>query len=218
MTGFSSVLAPSCFVYHAGSGITRAEGMIGDGDHIVHAHQSIIDQRYPRYHSELVAFTASKVTDGLKERGLRAIVRAAARDRGYRIEVSRLSHRTGDEGRVRFVIEPDATAPVISGWYEGFRAEFAVGARRGHPHRDLDRRSATRGDQDLQPGTGLRSPAPRAGRRAGQAPSANLPIVNPSSEAESPGPAPRSPLEVVQSSLSAAGSSKFGRSALARSA
>ncbi len=124
--GFSSVLVPSCFVYHAGSGITRAEGMIGDGDHIVHAHQSIIDQRYPRYHSELVAFTASKVTERLKERGLRAIVRAAARDRGYRVEVSRLSHRTGDEGRVRFVIEPDAAVPVISGWYEGFRADFAV--------------------------------------------------------------------------------------------
>lgn len=126
--GFSSVLAPSCFVYHAGSGITRAEGMIGDGDHIVHAHQSIIDQRYPRYHSELVAFGASKVTEGLKERGLQAIVRAAARERGYRVEVSRLSHRTGDEGRVRFVVEPDAVVPVLSGWYEGFRADFAIEA------------------------------------------------------------------------------------------
>ena len=41
------MLAPSCFVYHAGSGITRAEGMIGDGDVTVHAHQSIIDERYP---------------------------------------------------------------------------------------------------------------------------------------------------------------------------
>ena len=124
--GFSSVLVPSCFVYHAGSGITRAEGMVGQGDHIVHAHQSIIDHRHPHYRSELIAFTASNVTDQLKERGLRAIVRAAARDRGYRVEVSRLSHRTGDESRVRFVIEPDATVPVICGWYEGFRADFAV--------------------------------------------------------------------------------------------
>ncbi len=124
--GFSSVLAPSCFVYHAGSGITQAEGRIRDGNQIVDAHQSIIDERYPDYRSELLAFTASTVTQELRERGLRAIVRAAARDRGYRVEVSRLSHRTGDESRVRFVIEPDAEVPVIRGWYEGFCADFAV--------------------------------------------------------------------------------------------
>ena len=68
--GYHSVLAPSCFVYHAGSGITKAEGLIGDGDHIVHAHQAIIDQRYPLYTSQLIALSASSIIDGMRERGL----------------------------------------------------------------------------------------------------------------------------------------------------
>ena len=33
--GYHSVLAPSCFVYHAGSGITKAEGIIGESDRAV---------------------------------------------------------------------------------------------------------------------------------------------------------------------------------------
>ncbi len=72
--GFTSVLAPSCFVYHAGSGITRAEGLVGRGDHIVHAHQAIIDERYPLYRSQLAAFVASSIPGGMKERALRRIL------------------------------------------------------------------------------------------------------------------------------------------------
>ncbi len=56
--GYTSVLAPSCFVYHAGSGITKAEGLVGDGDRTVNAHQAIIDQRYPLYISQLIALPA----------------------------------------------------------------------------------------------------------------------------------------------------------------
>ena len=127
--GFTSVLAPSCFVYHAGSGITRAEGMIGDGngDVIVHAHQSIIDERYPLYRSQLISFVASSIPDGMRERGLRRIIQSAARDRGYRLEVSRLSARPDDAGRVRFIVNSDNTGPVISAVYQGFEAFFEVG-------------------------------------------------------------------------------------------
>src|SRR3984957_4863267 len=64
--GYKSVLAPSCFVYHAGSGITKAEGLIGDGDHIVHAHQAIIDERYPLYSSQLTALFSSSIIDGMR--------------------------------------------------------------------------------------------------------------------------------------------------------
>ena len=125
--GFSSALAPSCFVYHAGSGITRAEGMVGQGDHIVHAHQAIIDERYPLYRSQLVAFVASSIPGGMQERALRRLILRAARDNGYLLEVSRLSARSGDTDRVRFVIEPDLSGPMINALYEGFRTSFAVG-------------------------------------------------------------------------------------------
>ncbi len=43
--GYRSVLAPSCFVYHAGSGVNKVEGLVGGADHLLHAHQAIIDSR-----------------------------------------------------------------------------------------------------------------------------------------------------------------------------
>jgi GT2 family glycosyltransferase len=125
--GYNSVLAPSCFVYHAGSGITKVEGIIGDGDRIVHAHQAIIDQRYPLYRSQLIALFSSSIIDGTRERGLRRIILSAARQKGYRLEASRLHTRPGDADIVRFRIDPDGALPVITATYEGFETSFAVG-------------------------------------------------------------------------------------------
>ncbi len=86
--GYRSVLAPSCFVYHAGSGITEAEGIIGDGDKIVHAHQAIIDERYPLYRSQLIAL------ERLEHRRGPARARAAAdRDRRRRANAATGSRR-----------------------------------------------------------------------------------------------------------------------------
>jgi hypothetical protein len=125
--GYRSVLVPSCFVYHAGSGITKAEGILGDGDRIVHAHQAIIDDRYPLYRSQLIALSASSIIDGMCERGLRRIILSAARRDGYRVETSRLHWRPGDVDVVRFRIDPDGGAPVITASYEGFETTFNVG-------------------------------------------------------------------------------------------
>ena len=125
--GYHSVLAPSCFVYHAGSGITKVEGLVGEGDHIVHAHQAIIDQRYPLYHSQLIALTASSIIDGMRERGENRIVISAARRNGYRLETSRLNQGPDDVDVVRFRVDPDGASPMISAAYEGFEAAFAVG-------------------------------------------------------------------------------------------
>ena len=125
--GYRSVLVPSCFVYHAGSGITKAEGILGDGDHIVHAHQAIIDDRYPLYRGQLIALSASSILDGMRERGLRRIILSAARRDGYRLETSRLHWRPGDDDVVRFRIDPEEGAPVITSTYEGFETSFAVG-------------------------------------------------------------------------------------------
>jgi GT2 family glycosyltransferase len=125
--GYKSILAPSCFVYHAGSGITKAEGLIGDGDRTVVAHQAIIDQRYPLYLSQLIALPASSILDGMRERGLRRIIISAAREKGYRLETSRLNQNAGDLDVVRFRIDPDGTAPAIIAAFEGFEAHFPVG-------------------------------------------------------------------------------------------
>jgi GT2 family glycosyltransferase len=125
--GYHSVLAPSCFVYHAGSGITKAEGLVGDGDRIVHAHQAIIDQRYPLYTSQLIALSASSIVDGMRERGLNRIVLTAARQQGYRLETSRLHQQPRDLDVVRFRIDPDGAVPMITAAYEGFETAFDIG-------------------------------------------------------------------------------------------
>ena len=99
--GYHSVLAPSCFVYHAGSGITKAEGLVGDGDRMVLAHQAIIDQRYPLYRSQLIALNASSIPDGMPRarpnpdpyfRGTPA--RLQARDQPPRPATERCRHRS----------------------------------------------------------------------------------------------------------------------------
>lgn len=125
--GYQSVLTPSCFVYHAGSGITKAEGILGDGDAIVHAHQAIIDDRYPLYRSQLIALSASSIIDGMCERGLRRIILSAARRDGYRLETSWLRGRPSDSHVVRFRVDPENAAPLIAASYEGFETSFAVG-------------------------------------------------------------------------------------------
>ncbi len=125
--GYHSALSPSCFVYHAGSGITKAEGLIGAGDRTVDAHQAIIDQRYPLYTSQLIAHLASSALDGMRERGLHQIITSAARQRGYRLETSRLHQQPCDFDAVRFRIDPDGSAPAITAAYEGFETTFAVG-------------------------------------------------------------------------------------------
>jgi GT2 family glycosyltransferase len=125
--GYKSILAPSCFVYHAGSGITKAEGLVGDGDRTVAAHQAIIEQRYPLYISQLLALPASSILDGMRERGLQRIIISAARERGYRLETSRLNQNADELDVVRFRIDPEGPAPTIIAAFEGFEAQFAVG-------------------------------------------------------------------------------------------
>ena len=128
--GYRSVLALSCFVYHAGSGINKAEGLIGGDDRLVQAHQAIIDTRYPLYMSHVDTFMASELPQKSSERAVRAIVVQAARERGYCVDVGWLAHRDGNELDVRFVVEPDGPVRALRGFYAGFeyRQEYEGGA------------------------------------------------------------------------------------------
>ncbi len=160
--GYHSALAPSCFVYHAGSGITKAEGLVGDGDRTVDAHQAIIDQRYPLYTSQLIAFAASSIIDGLRERGLRRIVLSAARQHGYRLDTSRLHQHAGDFEGVQFHIDPDG-APAVTADFEGFHVSFRRQGGRRPRDCGIDRRAAAPRSSDLRPGTS--KPGDRGGSR-----------------------------------------------------
>jgi GT2 family glycosyltransferase len=134
--GYSSVLVPSCFVYHAGSGITKVEGIIGDGDRTVDAHQAIIDQRYPLYGSQVLTLINSSLMEETRERGLRRIIVSAARERGYRLETSRL-HQNADDQIVCFRLDPDGSTPMLTATFAGFETTFALGEGGALPTAEL---------------------------------------------------------------------------------
>lgn len=125
--GYRSVLAPSCFVYHAGSGVNKVEGLVGGANRLMHAHQAIIDSRYPLYSSQIDGYWASSIPGALQERGRRAIVLDAARQDGYSLEAGWVESRLADGERVRFAITPDADVGVIVGSYLGFHCRFDIG-------------------------------------------------------------------------------------------
>jgi GT2 family glycosyltransferase len=124
--GYRSVLAPACFVYHAGSGIEEAEGSMGDGERIANTHQAIIDDRYSQYRSQLLTLLSSGTIDGIREKANGRIIICAAREKGYRLEVSRLHQNADDHDAVRFRVDPTGGVPAITATYEGFEQSFAV--------------------------------------------------------------------------------------------
>lgn len=125
--GFRSLLAPGVYVHHRGQGSTVAAGIIGIDQTSVAYHERIINFRHPRYESELVDFVCSAVLPPVQERGARALVRAAAAERGYTVEATGL-RRPAADGRVRFVIDLESGSPAFVGHFAGFAARFEVSA------------------------------------------------------------------------------------------
>jgi hypothetical protein len=125
--GYQSALVPSCFAYRAQCGMSNMQSLVGDTDRMERTRQAIIAERYPSFASQLAAFSASRVIDNLRERGLTQIVTSAARQHGYSLETSRLRQRSDDIDGVRFRIDPDGVDPTIAASYRGFEATFPAG-------------------------------------------------------------------------------------------
>jgi hypothetical protein len=125
--GYHSVLAPSCFVYDAGSDTVKVEGAGGGGNQDVRVNQAIISERHPQYLSQLTAANGSSILHDMRERGLRRIIITAARENGYRLETSHLHQNADETDVVRFRLDPDGEASVITATFEGFETHFAVG-------------------------------------------------------------------------------------------
>ena len=125
--GFRNLLAPAAFVFHYGGASTRAAGLlVGDGSTTVAAHERIIDFRHPGYRAEVDAFERAAPMSGMVARGSRAIVVAAARRWGYRVEAT--SFGAGAGAGVPFLVFPDAPDLVATGHYCGFAADILIPA------------------------------------------------------------------------------------------
>lgn len=124
--GYRSLLAPSCYVYHAGSGINKKEGLVGGTNQLMSANHDIIDIRYPLYSAQIDGYWASSLPRDLGERGCRAVVTHGAREHGYRLDVGWLQRRPNDQRAVCFRVDPAGDRPVITGSYLGFEWSFSV--------------------------------------------------------------------------------------------
>ena len=123
--GYRSLLALGTFVFHRGQGSTIGAGLIGMHQTSDAHHERILDLRHPQYRSQLVDFVCSGVMPPLKERGLRALIRGAAREWGYTVEATALS-RPKEDGAVWFVGDPGEGAMAFTGHFAGFSHRFDV--------------------------------------------------------------------------------------------
>jgi GT2 family glycosyltransferase len=129
--GLDNILATNVFVYHMGGGSTTDAGLLAPGETTVHAHERIIDWRYPTYRSDLIDFDRSGVLPTLREEGLARIVRNAACQRGYDVRLSSLPEASSAEREVHFVLRPEGRGQVVTGHYRGFTARFEIDPARG---------------------------------------------------------------------------------------
>jgi GT2 family glycosyltransferase len=123
--GYRPVLAPSVFVYHEGGASTRAAGILGSELTTLGAHEAIIDLRYADYRQEVADFATADPLAPLRARASRALVLAATRRWGYRIEVTKLPRPLPEPG-VPFFLEPDAVDARLVGVFSGFALEVPL--------------------------------------------------------------------------------------------
>jgi GT2 family glycosyltransferase len=118
--GYRILLTPGVFAYHEGNVSMLDAGVLRDGEITVDAHEALIDERYPDFRRQVEEFAESEVLDRAAARAVRAVVRRAARERGYEVEVGWLTHRRPG-GSVPFCqINPSDTAAHIEAYHLGF--------------------------------------------------------------------------------------------------
>jgi GT2 family glycosyltransferase len=124
--GYRAVLAPSVFAYHQGGASTRPAGVLGAGLTTLSAHEAIVDLRHGGYHHDVAQFAIADSLAPVRARASRAIVQAAVRRWGYRIEVTKLSGVIV-EACVPFLLDPDADDARLLGVFAGFALEVPLG-------------------------------------------------------------------------------------------
>jgi GT2 family glycosyltransferase len=124
--GYRITLAPSAFVYHQGQGSNHAAGIIASGHTSVPAHERIVDLRYPLFREQVEGFRNSEILDLMYNGALRSIMKAAARQWGYWIEIGLAAPMEGraDGPRVRYERVAGSLNPVAE--FRGFRMELPV--------------------------------------------------------------------------------------------
>jgi GT2 family glycosyltransferase len=118
--GYRITLAPSVFVYHRGQVSTSEAGLLPLGHTSVPAHDAIVAMRYRLFLSQIRNFMASNLMSGAFARAFRALVRDAARERGYLLQLAWMGAPAPPGDAVRVVVDPRGHAPLLELTYLGF--------------------------------------------------------------------------------------------------
>ena len=118
-SGYRIGLCPGTFVYHAGSGSTKAEGILTPGTTTVVENEAIIDMRYPQFRSQVRAFMGGGVLQQAHRDAITTIIAQGGRQFGYTVDVGWLQRPPRDESKALCIIAPNAT-PTISMTFLGF--------------------------------------------------------------------------------------------------
>lgn len=123
--GYRICLAPGTFVFHHGRGSNLAAGLVSMNATTVPANEAIIDLRYPQFRQQVDAFVYSGILARAHEDALSRIVRDAAHQFGYSLEVGWVAQATGgNEKDVRVCLSPDGYSNSAQVSFRGFRLDI----------------------------------------------------------------------------------------------
>jgi GT2 family glycosyltransferase len=129
--GYRVAMSPGVFVYHAGQGSTLAAGLISEGTTTVPANEAIIGMRYPLFRGQVQAFLNSSTLSELSLWGTSVILRKAARERGYRVDVGGLPRLNESDDDVRVTIDVTGVTGSPVARFRGFSASIEHPELRG---------------------------------------------------------------------------------------
>lgn len=118
--GYRVLLALSVFTYHQGNGSMIEAGVLQQGEKTIDANEAVIDLRYPRLREEVEVFADTGVLQRASERAVRSLMRRAASERGYELEVSWLSRERPVGGGAHCLVHPGSQAAHLEVSYLGF--------------------------------------------------------------------------------------------------
>ncbi|HEY5851872.1 MAG TPA: glycosyltransferase [Lysobacter sp.] len=127
--GYRICLAPGTFVFHHGRGSNLDAGIVSANATTVPGNEAIIDLRYPQFRDQVGAFMNSGILEKAHDDAISNIIKSAASQFGYTIEVGWIPRQTQDELTVRVLVSPDGSTSGVEASFRGFRMTVPIAGK-----------------------------------------------------------------------------------------
>jgi GT2 family glycosyltransferase len=123
--GYRIALAPGTFVFHHGRGSNLDAGIVSPNATTVPGNEAIIDLRYPQFRMQVDSFVHSGILSTAHQDATKHIVRSAAAQFGYSLEIGRgaATDVSRAEKDVVVSVSPDGFSNKAVVLFRGFRLE-----------------------------------------------------------------------------------------------